>query len=277
VENIWPGKPPGETKELPPEADTTKPDGQLVAGRRVIRLGSVSTPQIAVYKPTADKDTGAAVVVCPGGGHYILAYDLEGTEVAEWLASIGVTGIVLKYRVPFRHEDRRWLSAVQDAQRAVSLVRTKADSWHIDPKRIGVLGFSAGGQTAGLAALFHAKRQYEPVDDVDKTSCRPDFAALIYPGGFVEQNDPARLRDEVQVPTDAPPFFFVHAYDDKLPYANCTLLAQELKKQNVPAELHIYARGGHGFGLRAVEGQPNTLWPLRCEEWLRQNGWLKRG
>jgi acetyl esterase/lipase len=277
VVNLWPGKPPGETKELPPEVDTTRPDGQLIAGQRVIRLGNVSTPQLHIYRPTKDKDTGAAVIVCPGGGHHILAWDLEGTEVAQWLASIGITGIVLKYRVPFRHEDKRWLAAVQDAQRAVSLVRAKSGEWGIDEKRIGVLGFSAGGQTAGLAALLFERRQYEPVDKIDGVSCRPDFAALVYPGGFVDPKEPTVLKDEVQVPANAPPFFFVHAYDDRLPFTNCTLLAQALKKASVPAELHIYAKGGHGFGLRRVEGMPHTAWPERCEEWMRQSGWLGKG
>ena len=120
---LWPGKPPGETKELPPEVDITKPDDQLIVGKRVARIGNVSTPTLTIYRPAPEKDTGAAVIICPGGGHHILAYDLEGTEVAEWLNSIGVTGVLLKYRVPFRDPKRRWGAAVQDAQRAVSLVR----------------------------------------------------------------------------------------------------------------------------------------------------------
>src|SRR5262245_516047 len=150
VIKIWPGKAPGETKELPPEADTTKPGQGLIAGKPVIRLGNVSTPTLAVYRPTKDKDTGAAVIVCPGGGHTILAYDLEGTEVAEWLNKIGVTAFVLKYRVPARDPSKRWGAAVQDAQRAVSLVRSQAPDFGIKDNRIGILGFSAGGETAAL-------------------------------------------------------------------------------------------------------------------------------
>jgi acetyl esterase/lipase len=137
VLNLLPDRPPGEMKELPPEADQTKPEDKLVAGRRVSRIGNVSTPQIAVYRPSPEKDTGMAVVICPGGGHHILAYDLEGTEVAQWLNSIGVTGIVLKYRVPLRDPDRRWRAAVQDAQRAMSLVRSRAAQWNLDPERSG--------------------------------------------------------------------------------------------------------------------------------------------
>ncbi len=272
--NVWPGKPPGETKELPPEADQTKPQDRLIAGRRIIKLGNVSTPQLAVYRPSKAKDTGAAVVICPGGGHHILAYDLEGTEVAEWLNEIGVTGIVLKYRVPFRDPDKRWLAAVQDAQRAMSLVRSKASEWKLDPKRIGILGFSAGGQVAGLASIFDEKRQYEPLDDIDKVACRPDFAMLIYPGGFEVKGEP-KLRDEVQVTKQSPPMFFVHAFDDGVTALNTLLLATELKKVGVPAEVHVYATGGHGYGLRHVDGQPVTDWPKPCEAWLRTSGIIK--
>ena len=194
--NVWPGKPPGDTKELPPEADQTKPEDRLIAGRRIIKLGNVSTPQLTVYRPAKSKDTGAAVVICPGGGHNILAYDLEGTEVAEWLNEIGVTGIVLKYRVPGRDPEKRWFAAVQDAQRAMSLVRSKASEWGLDPKRIGLLGFSAGGQVAGLVSIFE-QRQYELLDDVDKVSSRPDFAVLGNAGLPVQVDrvdDLGRLR-----------------------------------------------------------------------------------
>ena len=266
--NVWPGKPPGETKDLPPEADQTKPEDKLIAGRRIIKLGNVSTPQLAIYKPPANKDTGAAVVICPGGGHHILAYDLEGTEVAMWLNDIGVTGIVLKYRVPFRDPTQRWRAAVQDGQRAVSLTRSHASEWKIDPQRIGILGFSAGGQVAGMVSILHAQRQYEPVDDVDKLSCRPDFAVLIYPGGFDERGE-SRLKDEVKIVDDAPPMFFVHAFDDNVSVLNTLLFAAELKKVGVSAEVHVFATGGHGYGLRHVDGQPVTDWPQPCTTWLK--------
>ena len=273
--NVWPGKPPGESKEqLAPDTDQTKPEDKLIAGRRIIKLGNVSTPQITVYRPSPDKDTGASVVICPGGGHHILAYDLEGTEVATWLNEIGVTGIVLKYRVPFRDPEKRWQAAVQDAQRAMSLVRSKATEWKLDPKRIGMLGFSAGGQVAGLVSIFIEQRQYEPVDDVDKVSCRPDFAVLIYPGGFDEKGQP-KLRDEVKVTKESPPMFFVHAFDDGVTVFNTLLLATELKKVGVPAEVHVYATGGHGYGLRHVEGQPVTDWPKPCEAWMKSMRFIK--
>jgi len=189
--DLWTGKPPGEVRELPPEQDVNKPSDKPVGDRKIIKLTNVSTPQITMFQPkTAEKRNGCAMIICPGGGHQILAYDHEGTECAEFFAARGVTGIVLKYRVPFRNPDKRWEAAVQDAQRAISLVRSRADEWKINPQRIGILGFSAGGETAGLAAILHAKRQYEAVDKIDEVSCRPDFAALIYAGGFENKEEP---------------------------------------------------------------------------------------
>ena len=274
VLNLWPGKAPGETKEFPPEADTTKDDGRLVAGRRVIRLGNVSTPQIAIYRPPADKDTGAAMIVAPGGGFHILAYDLEGTEVAEWLNTIGVTAIVLKYRVPARdREGVRWREAVQDGQRAMSLVRSKAAELGIKPERIGMMGFSAGGETAALTALLKEK-QYPEVDAVDNVSHRPDFVGLIYPGGLVPKGG-TKLGDHVKVTDKAPPFFFAHANDDRVTPLSSALLYVELKKAGVPAELHIYERGGHGYGLRKTRDAV-TKWPTRMKTWMEAQGLLKK-
>lgn len=265
VLDLWPDQPPGETKQLPPEADQTKADDALIAGRRIIKLGNVSRPQLAVYQPPPEKNNHAAVIICPGGGHHILAYDLEGTEIAEWLNSIGITGIVLKYRVPFRDPDKRWLAAVQDAQRGVSLVRSKAAQWNIDPQKIGICGFSAGGQAAALTSIF-ADRQYKATDEVDRLSTRPNFAMLIYTGGLTDrEND--RLHEYVKVPSDAPPMFFVHAFDDRASVQNSLLLASELKKAGGSAELHIFATGGHGYGLRRTD-EPVTRWPDLAADWL---------
>jgi acetyl esterase/lipase len=274
VIDLWPGKPPGETKDLPPEQDIAKPDDKPIGDRKIIKLTNVSNPTLAIYRPAKDRDTGAAVIICPGGGHRILAYDHEGTEVAEWLAQAGVTGIVLKYRVPARDMEKRWLAAVQDAQRAVSVVRSKAGEWGIDPKRIGILGFSAGGETAGLAALLHQQRQYEAVDRTDEASARPDFAVLVYPGGMVEKGN-AKLKEYVKPPRDTPPMFLVHAFDDGVDVRNSLLLATELKAVGVPCELHVYATGGHGYGMRNT-GHPVNGWPKRCEEWLAKQGYLKK-
>lgn len=271
--DIWPGTPPGETKTLPPEADQTKAADKLIAGRRIIKLGNVSTPQIAVYRPAKNKDSGTSVIICPGGGFNILAYDLEGTEVAEWLNSVGVTGIVLKYRVPARNPQKRWLAAVQDAQRTLSLVRSQAGEWGLDPSRIGILGFSAGGATAAFAGMLSEQRQYTAADAVDRVSCRPDFALVIYPGALVER-DRTTLNPEVVVPRDPPPMFLVQTFDDPVSVHNTLLFAGELKKAGGSAEVHVYDVGGHGYGLRYVAELPVTTWPKRAEEWFARRGLL---
>jgi acetyl esterase/lipase len=272
--NVWPGRPPGETKELPPEVDTTKETDGKVAGKRVARIGNVSTPTLEVFKPDPAIDTGAAVIVCPGGGHYILAYDLEGTEVAAWLNRIGVTAIVLKYRVPFRDEKLRWKAAVQDAQRSVRLARAHAEDWKLDPKRIGMLGFSAGGQVAALTAGRHANDDYDKLDKVDELSSRPDFSVLIYSGGLTNEDHTA-LREEVVVDKTTPPSFLVHTYDDGVTPLSSLLYAAALKRAGVGAELHMYAAGGHGYGLRETD-LPVTKWPAACEAWLRQQKWMTK-
>ena len=274
--NLWPGKPPGDATELPPEVDQTKDSDRPVGGRRIIKLSNVSTPQLAVYRPSKDKQNGAAVVICPGGAYRILAYDLEGTEVAEWLNTLGVTAIVLKYRVPTRApDDRRWLTAVQDAQRAMSVVRSNAADWGIAPRRIGILGFSAGGEAAALTALF-SDRQYESVDASDAISSRPNFAVLVYSAYLTERGKEDRgLLPHVKVAKDSPPMFLAHAYDDSHSPLNSALLFVELKKAKVPAELHIYSRGGHGYGLRSTD-DPVTSWHQRCAEWMRREGFLSR-
>lgn len=267
---IWPGKPPGETKELPPEQDITKPDQKDPGGKPIIRLTNVSIPTISLYRPPKEIDTGTAIIICPGGGHHILALNHEGTETAEWLTTLGVTGIVLKYRVPSRTPDgQRWLAAVQDAQRAVSLVRAKAAEWKLDPERIGILGFSAGGETAGLTSYF-ADRQYEPIDEIDRVSFRPGFAMLIYPAYFEKPGEPTKLREDITVTKDAPPTFLVHAWDDPVTVFSSLHLATELRKAGVPTELHVYATGGHGYGMRDTGENVNT-WPQRAADWLKQS------
>ena len=271
VLNVWPGDPPDETLDLPPEVDKTKDTDRLIAGRRIIKLGNVSTPQIAVYQPSNAESTGAAVVICPGGGHYILAYDLEGTEVAEWLNSLGITAVLLKYRVPFRHKEKRWLSAVQDAQRTMSLVRSKASEWKIDVNRIGMCGFSAGGQTAALTCLLD-KRQYSAVDEADQNPYQPNLALLIYPGGLTNSED-TKLESPFSVGAGAPPMFFVHAFDDNVSVQNSLLLASALKAAGGSAELHVFATGGHGYGLRPTK-EAVTHWPQQAGVWLQQQGFV---
>jgi acetyl esterase/lipase len=266
VITLWPGGPPGGLKDVGPEHDSTKPTDRLVGGKTVIRTTNVSKPTLTVFAADPATANGAAVVVCPGGGHRVLAWDLEGTEVAQWLNSLGVTAFVLKYRVPGQDAERRWLGAVQDAQRAMSIVRARASEWKLDQNRIGILGFSAGGETAGLTAIFD-QRQYEPKDAIDQTASRPNFAVLVYTGGMVAPNE-TKLREHVRVTSDTPPMFLVHASDDRLSSENSVLLYLDLLRAKVPAEMHVYANGGHGFGLRTTS-DPSTTWPARCEQWLK--------
>ncbi len=271
VLNVWPGNPPGENKPIA-EEKTTKSKGVVTS------ITNVSKPTLSVFRPDKDKDTGTAVIVCPGGGYNFLAWAHEGEDVAAWLNSIGVTGIVLKYRVPRRPDQPQGMppvGALQDAQRALSLVRSKANEWKIDPHRIGILGFSAGGHLAAWASTRFDKRAYKatdtwPLDDIDKVDCRPDFAVLIYPGGLVR----VEKSDEIRVRKECPPMFLVHASDDPITPENSVQMYLALKRAGVPAELHIYASGGHGFGLRP-SNKPCSTWPKRCEEWLQSQGLLK--
>lgn len=270
---LWPDVVPGEKKVLPAEADTTKADGQLIVGQRVIRLGNVSSPTLTVYRPDPAKDTGATVVVCPGGGYYILAMDLEGTEVCAWLNSIGVTGVLLKYRVPGRAGRERYAAALEDAQRAVGLVRHRAGEWGLDPQRIGMLGFSAGAHLTAALGANHAQRLYPAVDEADAVSCRPDFAISIYPGGLIDPKQNNVLRPEV-VPAkgSTPPTFIAMTADDRVD--NAIEYYRGLKNAAVPVEMHLYPTGGHGYGLRRTADDVTT-WPDRVADWLRTGGWLK--
>ena len=266
---LWPDRSPGEKgdigqeKLMPPQQEK----------KAVQRLQNVSTPTITVYRPEKSKDVGTAVVICPGGGYSILAMDLEGEEVAAWLNSAGVTGIVLKYRVPARQDQPKHLAPLQDARRAVSLVRCHAKEWGIAPDRIGILGFSAGGHLAAAASTNYDQRQYEPFDETDKLSCRPDFAVLVYPAYLTAGG---RLATEIRVDSHTPPIFFVHADNDGISSENSITMYLALKRAKVPSELHVYASGGHGFGLRPSES-PSCTWPEHCQEWMKSRGLLKRG
>ena len=264
---LWPGSAPGETGNIVEEHDTTTAKDELIAGRRVIRLGNVSKPTITIYRPPADKQNGAAVLVCPGGGYHILAMDLEGTEVCEWLNSIGVTGVLLKYRVPKRAGAQK-PAAFQDAQRALGIVRSRAKEWNLDSKRIGVLGFSAGGHLAALLSNQSEPRSYGLVDEADRISCRPDFAVLIYPGGLVVREQGDRLAPELTLSSNTPPTFMAMAQDDPVRVENVLSYATALKRFGVPFELHVYPSGGHGYGLRPSKHLV-TSWPARVADWMR--------
>ena len=272
---LWPGEVPGETASLPPESDPTKPKVDLVAGRPIDRLGNVSNPTITIYKPDPAKDTGAAVLVCPGGGYYILTMDLEGTEVCAWLNSIGVTGVLLKYRVPRREGRPFYLAPLQDAQRAMGLVRSQAAALGIDPHRLGVLGFSAGGHLSAALSNNHDTRTYPAIDATDQVSCRPDFCVLVYPAYLNIKGPYDGIAPELPASsTNTPPTFIVQAQDD-FDYLDAGLTYYlALKQAKVPAELHLYPRGGHGYGLRRTADMVTT-WPDRAADWLNASGWLK--
>jgi len=258
--NIWPGEAPGGPVDLPSEIDITKPTDTLIAGERIIKLQNVTVPTVSIYKPDPSIDTKTAVIIAPGGGFWILAMDLEGTEIAEWLNTLGVTGIVLKYRVPGNAWDpeKKWLTAVQDGQRAMSLVRGRAEEIGIDPNKIGIMGFSAGGAPV-MGTALRTQRLYEPVDKYDKVSFRPDFAAPIYSIGMPE---------DAEITKDSPPFFMATASDDFNPLDMARMYIA-LKEANISAELHIYESGGHGYGLRRTD-LPVTSWHDRMEDWMRK-------
>ncbi|MBC7369384.1 MAG: alpha/beta hydrolase [Undibacterium sp.] len=272
---LWPGRAPGETGELPPEADTTKPKDRAVAGKAVVRIGNVSSPTITVYSPERGKANGAAVIVMPGGGYSILAMDIEGTEVCEWFNSIGVTAVLLKYRVPKRAGSERHAAPLQDAQRAVGLVRSRAAEFGIDPQRIGVLGFSAGGHLAAVVSNQHDTRTYPAVDGADKVSCRPDFTVLIYPAYLTVKEKNDVIAPELPVSeTNTPPTFIAQTEDDSVRVETGLFYYLALKNAKVPAEMHLYPRGGHGYGLRRTENDV-TSWPDRVSDWLKTSGFLR--
>lgn len=273
---LWPGEAPGDKGEIGPERDTTKPDPSVPPEKYIIRLGDVSKPSITVFRPPADRNTGAAVVVCPGGGYSILAWDLEGTEVCKWLNDLGVTGVLLKYRVPARNGTDRQAAPLQDVQRALGIVRKRAKEWDVDPKRVGVLGFSAGGHLAAAVSTNYAARTYPTVDDADAESCRPDFSVLIYPAYLMEKEDTSNLAPDIKVTAETPPAFLVMTQDDPVKVENVFTYAQALKNVKVPVEVHVYPAGGHGYGLRPSDHPVSTAWPRLAAEWMKGRGWLKR-
>jgi acetyl esterase/lipase len=272
---IWPGEIPGDYGTIGPERVRAPSEAPTKDAKWIT---NVKTPTITVFRPINGTNAGTAVIVCPGGGYWNLAWDLEGEEVAAWLNRVGVTGIVLKYRVPRRADQPERLPApgpLLDAQRTVSLVRSRAAEWEIDPSRIGIIGFSAGGHLAIATATHFDRRGYEPMDAIDKVSCRPDFAGAVYPGYLIEQQragveaNKDTLAPYVRIPQGTPPIFLVHAGDDLVAGAeNSLMMYLALKRANVPTELHVYTHGGHGFGVRK-SALPCSTWPDRFVEWLQ--------
>jgi len=282
VVELWPGKIPDEIGNIGAEKFLMSPklDRKQVQVTEPTRmLTNVSKPSITIYRPAKDKDTGTAMLICPGGGYWNLYWQLEGEEVAAWLNSQGVTGIILKYRVPRQPDEPRAEPArrpLLDAQRAVSLVRSKAGQWGIDPKRIGMIGFSAGGHLALATATRFEKRTYEPMDAIDEVSCRPDFAVLCYPG-YLKAKDTDELAPWLHIPAGTPPIFLAHGGDDIISSPNHSVVTYlALKRAGVPAELHIYATAAHDFGVRPSD-HPCSTWTQSCATWMRHQGLLKTG
>jgi acetyl esterase/lipase len=296
---IWPGAAPDPQPVAGPEvAETSSGKDGLIAGRPVVGVSNVTRPTMTVYSPK-EKNTGAAVVVFPGGGYQGLAIDFEGTEVCDWLTPKGITCVLLKYRVtdvgdyPKSGPYPESPMALEDAQRTMGLLRFHAAEWHIDPHKIGVLGFSAGGHLSAAISTHFAKRLYPPVDAADKESCRPDFAVAIYPGHlslsaaewdakqgakkFVVPHPANADKDlsvnpEVPVTSHTPPTFLLQAEDDHVDNVDDSLAYYiALKKAGVPVEMHLYAQGGHAFGLRHTE-LPITEWPKLVQTWLATIG-----
>jgi acetyl esterase/lipase len=268
---LWPNGAPGPRANSEAEKDSTTEKDNKPGGRPVIRLTNISAPSLTVYKP-ASGDTGAAVVVFPGGSYRILAWDLEGTEICEWLNSIGATAVLVKYRVPEPADIPRYQEPLQDAQRALGLVREHATEWHIDPAKIGVLGFSAGGHLSVMVSNTFEKRTYEPVDEADQKDCRPDFAVLIYPA-YLTTQDLQKLAPEVQVTAKTPPSFIVQTEDDPVHVEGSLLYYRALKDAKVQAEMHLFSTGGHGYGMRQTKDAV-TGWPKLAEAWMRSRGIL---
>jgi len=241
-----------------PEHDTTTAKDNLVAGKPVIRLGDVSDPTLTFYPAAPGENSGAGVVVFPGGGYNILALDLEGSEVCEWLNSIGVNAALVKYRVPAAPGASRYSAPLIDAQHALAALRSHAGEWHIDAHRIGVIGFSAGGHLAAM---------------VSNSDFRPDFTLLIYPAYLTAEGDLTVLAPELTVSADTPPTFLIQTEDDGVHVENSVVYYAALKKCKVPAEMHLFAAGGHGYGLRHT-AEPVTQWPKLAEAWLRARGLL---
>ena len=273
VARIWPEAAPSWTAPTDPEGDTSTPDSNKVAGRSLIRLGNVATPELHLFPADNADASGTTVVICPGGGYSILAWDLEGTEIATWLNGIGVSAAVLKYRVPTRKQADKWLPPVQDIQRSISMIRSGAVA-ELPSKQIGVLGFSAGGNASARAATA-PKRFYENVDSSDDVSFLPDFGVLVYPAWLVKDDDRSALIDDIKVTDNTPPLFFAHARDDRVSCLSSVTLFVELQKRDIPSALHVFADGGHGFGLRK-DGRAEDMWPDLCEAWLRERGWLAK-
>lgn len=267
---LFPDGAPGETKKLTQKDDWS---GNKVGGCPVLRISDVSEPTIAFYPAAAGNNTGATIIVCPGGGYEILAYNLEGTEICKRFNEFGFNCVLLKYRVPRRKGLEKHAAPLQDVQRAIAYTRTHAAAWNIDPNRIGVMGFSAGAHLTVMASTAYGQRSYPATDESDNTSLRPDFCILIYPAYLNGEN--FSLADEVKVTTNTPPTVLVQTEDDTHFLNSSLFYYYALKEAKVPAAMHLYPSGGHGYGLRNT-GHLVNEWPYRVLSWLTDIGMTEK-
>ena len=254
--HLWPGAVPGESlPKHPSKMEKNSKDN-------ILMVTEVTDPILTVFEPKSSNKNGAGIIVCPGGGYHILALDLEGSEIAQWLSQLGFTAFVLEYRVPKKQE-----GALMDVQRALKLVRSGADKWNLDPNKIGVMGFSAGGSLSARASTGFNNKTYENIDKSDEVSCRPDYTLLIYPA-YLDQGDNRSITPELTVDKTTPPMFIFATADDT--HANSALvMATALRDAKVPVELHLLPYGGHGYGLRKGSEAGET-WPILAEKWLNK-------
>jgi acetyl esterase/lipase len=251
---LWPGKVPGEVKEKNHPAIAPSQNDNI------LRLSEVTNPSVEIWLPEHVAPNGCSILVCPGGGYSILAWDLEGTEIAAWLNSLGYTAFVLQYRVPDKKE-----GALMDVQRAVRVIRSRASELGLDRAKVGIMGFSAGGSLSARACTLFSKSSYQPVDKADTLSCRPAFGMLIYPA-YLDLGPGHTLTTELQLTGDVPPLFLFQTADD--PYANSSLvMATALRNAKLSVELHLLTSGGHGYGLRPGK-RAASAWPVLAETWL---------
>ena len=262
---VWPDLAPGESSRDTGRLQPFRPNEDPP----VHRVTHVRRPSLEVF-PAEDNANGTGILILPGGGFGKVVPNKEGSEAAPWLNGLGITVFVLNYRTNeiLPKTEPAWKRPLQDAQRSLRLLRSRAEEWKLDPDRIGVLGFSAGGQ---VSAILHTATSsaYEALDRIDKQSAQPNFSLLIYPWRVL-QPESATLLPDIRVTSDSPPAFLVHTHDDASSSVGSVLIYAALRRHKVPAELHVYANGGHGYGMRQVKGSNIGSWPNRATDWLRQ-------
>ena len=269
---LWPNGLPADAIPVPAERAQA-----LKRKNSIERIAYVDTPSLSIWPADSANANGTAVIVCPGGGYNILAWQKEGVELAQWFNQLGVTAAVLKYRVPRRNPEKIHWEPLQDVQRGIRLLRQNANRLKVDPQKIGVLGFSAGGHLTVMSGVAFNQQTYPPVDQADQMNCRPNFICPIYAAylGDGYQDNRATLGPLVRITPETPPTFLAVTWDDKMRGAQSALLFAKLRENKVPAEIHVYARGGHGYGIRD-NGKPVSNWHRHLKNWLDDSGWLKK-